>query len=250
MLPGKKVLAIVPQDDLYSKLESLFARTSINVTRATTGTSSLILATNITFDLIVSEYPLPDLSIVDFLEILGSPTLPSADSPVILLTEDDQALSLAEHLSSEQVQVAPRSSPEEALQNHVARCLGISTRKLGRVLVQLRVEGPFGDLQRACQTSNISESGMLIHTSRLMPVDSELELTFHLPGDPRPIDGVVKVVRHTDPAREKLAGMGVTFLRLPEGARQRLLDYVNGRLVLPEEEEVPPLAMENPPAVF
>jgi uncharacterized protein (TIGR02266 family) len=111
--------------------------------------------------------------------------------------------------------------------------------------LQLAVET--GNLLRACQTSNVSESGMLIHTSRRAPVGSEVEVTFHLPGDPRPIDGVVKVVRHTSPGNEKTQGMGVTFVQLPEGGRERIRDYVQGRMVF-REEEVLPFDLERPPA--
>jgi c-di-GMP-binding flagellar brake protein YcgR len=74
-----------------------------------------------------------------------------------------------------------------------------------------------------------------------------VEVTFHLPGDPRPIDGVVRVVRHTTPGTETTQGMGVTFVRLPEGARERLRDYVQGRMVI-QEEEVLPFSFEQPPA--
>ena len=77
----KKILAIITQDSVFEKMEPIFTRASMEVTRATSGTRSLILATNVRYDLIVAEYPLPDLSIVDFLEILQSPTLANAHSP-------------------------------------------------------------------------------------------------------------------------------------------------------------------------
>ena len=91
----KKILAIITQDSVFEKMEPIFTRASMEVTRATNGTRSLILATNVRYDLIVAEYPLPDLSIVDFLEILQSPTLANAHSPVVLLTKDEHAEDLA-----------------------------------------------------------------------------------------------------------------------------------------------------------
>lgn len=123
----------------------------------------------------------------------------------------------------------------------------MAQRKTSRLLVQLQLAVETGNLLRACQTSNVSESGMLIHTSRRAPVGSEVEVTFHLPGDPRPIDGAVKVVRHTSPGTEQTQGMGVTFVRLPEGARERLRDYVQGRMVI-REEEILPFELEQSPA--
>ena len=243
----KKILAIITRDPLFEKMEPVFKRASMEVTRATNGTRSLILATNVRYDLLVAEYPLPDLSIVDFLEILQSPTLANADSPVVLLTKDDYVEDLAAQIDSERVEVLPVGASAEALQRYVAASLGVAQRKADRLLVQLQLAVETGNLLRACQTSNVSESGMLIHTSRRAPVGSEVEVTFHLPGDPRPIDGVVKVVRHTIPGNEKTQGMGVTFVRLPEGARERLRDYVQGRVVF-REEEVHPFDLEQLPA--
>ncbi len=243
----KKILAIITLDSVFEKMEPIFTRAAMEVTRATNGTRSLILATNVRYDLIVAEYPLPDLSIVDFLEILQSPTLANAHSPVVLLTKDEHAEDLGAQINSDRVEVLPIGASAEALQQHVAASLGVAQRKTSRLLVQLQLAVESGNLLRACQTSNVSESGMLIHTSRRAPVGSEVEVTFHLPGDPRPIDGAVKVVRHTSPGTEQTQGMGVTFVRLPEGARERLRDYVQGRLVF-REEEVLPFELEQSPA--
>ena len=244
----KKILAIITQDSVFEKMEPIFKRASIEVTRATNGTRSLILATNVRYDLVVAEYPLPDLSIVDFLDILQSPTLANAHTGVVLLTRDDHAEDIGTQIDSERVEVLPLSASREALQRHVASSLGVAPRKASRLLVQLEVASESGNFLRACQTSNVSETGMLIHTSRRVPVGSEVEVTFHLPGDSRPIDGVVKVVRHTRPGREETQGMGVTFVRLPEGARERLRDYVQGRMVI-RDEEILPFDFEQPPVV-
>ena len=73
---------------LFDKLAAMLGRDSFEVSRAANATGSLILATNVAYDLIIAEYPLPDLSIVDFLGILQAPTLPSADSPILLISTD------------------------------------------------------------------------------------------------------------------------------------------------------------------
>ncbi len=86
----KKVLVIVPQQELFLKLEPILKRDSIEVSRSANATSSLILATNVVYDLIVAEYPLPDLSIVDYLGILQAPTLPSAETQILLISKEDQ----------------------------------------------------------------------------------------------------------------------------------------------------------------
>jgi c-di-GMP-binding flagellar brake protein YcgR len=102
-------------------------------------------------------------------------------------------------------------------------------------MIQFEAKLGTGKLMRICQTSNVSESGLLIHTTRLIPLQTEMDVSFYLPGDPRPIDGKVRVVRHSDPQREEKAGMGVEFVHLPQAGREKLRDFVDGKWVETED---------------
>lgn len=229
----KKVLVIVPQQELFAKLEPILKRDSIEVTRSANATSSLILATNVVFDLIVAEYPLPDLSIVDFLGILQAPTLPSAATQILLITKEDQIPGVTRHTQDdERVTVVPQQSSAQFLHSALAGSLtAVADRKASRLMIQFEARLGAGKLMRICQTSNVSETGLLIHTTRLMPLETEMDVSFYLPGDPRPIDGKVRVVRHSDPDREEKAGMGVKFVHLPQTSLEKLRDFVGGKWV-------------------
>jgi uncharacterized protein (TIGR02266 family) len=246
----QKILAIVPQQNLFDKLSEMLGRDSFEVSRAANATGSLILATNVAYDLIVAEYPLPDLSIVDFLGILQAPTLPSADSPILLITRQDHVEGVEKHVAdNELVTVASQDSSADSLHSVLAQSLsGVAARKASRLMVQIEAEIDAGKLLRVCQTSNVSETGMLIHTSRLLPLDTEVDISFYLPGDPRPIDGKVMVVRHTDATKEALAGMGVHFTDLATASRDKLRDFVSGRWVAPDDllAVIPEIAAEAP----
>ena len=246
----KKVLAIVPHQELYNKIEPILRRDSIEVSRSANATSSLILATNVAYDLIVAEYPLPDLSIVDFLGILQAPTLPSAQSPILLLTHEDQVAGVTRHtLGDDRVKVVPQHSSAKYLHSALAGSLGgVAARKKSRLMVQFEAKLGAGKLMRICQTSNVSESGLLIHTTRVMPLETEMDVNFYLPGDPRPIDGTVKVVRHANADLEQSAGMGVEFVHLPVSAREKLRDYVDGKWVEPEDQMANPADPPGRPA--
>jgi hypothetical protein len=233
----KKVLAIVPQEELYLKLEPILKRDSSEVSRSANATSSLILATNVAYDLILAEYPLPDLSIVDFLGILQAPTLPCADAQILVLTKEDQIAGVTRQAEGDdRVKVVPQHASAQYLHSALVGSLrGVAERKKSRLMVQFEAKLGAGKLMRVCQTSNISESGLLIHTTRLMPLETEMDVSFYLPGDPRPIDGTVRVVRHSDPKREETIGMGVEFIQLSQKAREKLSDYVDGKWVDPED---------------
>ena len=227
----KKVLVIVPQPELFLKLEPILKRDSIEVSRSANATSSLILATNVVYDLIVAEYPLPDLSIVDFLGILQAPSLPSSETQILLICKEDQMAGVLQHTQSDdRVMVVPQQSSAQILHSALAGSLtSIADRKASRLMIQFEATLGAGKLMRICQTSNVSESGLLIHTTRLIPLETEMDVSFYLPGDPRPIDGKVRVVRHSDPQREEKVGMGVEFLHLPPTAREKLRDFVEGK---------------------
>ena len=247
-----KILAIVPQEGIYSKLEPLLRRDSFEVSRAANATGSLILATNVGYSVIIAEYPLPDLSIVDFLGILQAPTLPSSQSQILLIAKHDHLDAVAKHVDTDdRVRVMSQDSSPEAIQGVLASMLsGVAERKDSRLMVQLEANLEAGKLLRMCQTSNVSESGMLIHTSRMLPIQSEVEVSFFLPADPRPINARVQVVRHSDPQREHVEGIGVRFTQMAQAAREKLQDFVNNRWVAPEEplaEEVIAQAAEQLP---
>jgi hypothetical protein len=233
----KKILVIVPQQEIYEKLEPVLQRDSLDVSRSANATSSLILATNVTYDLIIAEYPLPDLSIVDFLGILQAPTLPCEKTPIVLIANDEHVEGVAKHVEGKElITVLAQSSAAEHLQAELARGISnVAIRKDSRLLVQIETEVDAGSLMRVCQTSNLSESGMMLHTSRLFPVDSEASVSFHLPGDPRTIEGTIKIVRHADPEREQMSGMGVQFTQLGNTSRDKLRDYVANRYIALEE---------------
>ena len=233
----KKVLVIVPQEDIYDKLEPVLQRESLDVSRSANATSSLILATNVTYDLIIAEYPLPDLSIVDFLGILQAPTLPCEKTPILLIANDEHVSGVKKHVEDkDSITVLAQSSAAEHLQRELANGISdVAIRKDSRLLVQIEAEIDAGSLMRVCQTSNLSESGMMLHTSRLFPVDTEASVSFHLPGDPRTIEGTIKIVRHADPEREQMSGMGVEFTQLGNTSRDKLRDFVANRYIAPEE---------------
>ncbi|MEJ2085993.1 MAG: PilZ domain-containing protein [Acidobacteriota bacterium] len=233
----KKILAIVPQQEIYDKLDPVLQRDSLDVSHAANATSSLILATNVRFDLIIAEYPLPDLSIIDFLGILRAPKLPCDKTPIFLIVEDEHLASVAKLIEDkDSISVLAQGSAAGHLQQELARGLSdVAIRKTSRLLVQIQTEMDAGNLMRVCQTSNLSESGMLLHTSRLLPVDTEAHVSFNLPGDPRTIEGQIRVVRHTDAQREQLPGMGVQFTQLEASAQEKLRQYVDNRFMAPEE---------------
>jgi Tfp pilus assembly protein PilZ len=72
------------------------------------------------------------------------------------------------------------------------------------------------DPRTTTPVSDLSETGVFVHTADLLPIGSEIELRFIVfPEEPVLFEGKGKVVRHgTDPI-----GMGVEFVELEETAK-------------------------------
>jgi hypothetical protein len=88
--------------------------------------------------------------------------------------------------------------------------------------VQLSIERGAQPKTAHCHTENLSMSGMLVSCSNLLPVGSPLEFVLTIPGEEQPIRGRAKVARVTDPKREKVLGIGASFVEFSENHRTRL----------------------------
>lgn len=107
-----------------------------------------------------------------------------------------------------------------------------------RVLVQLDATIDDGEVARMCQTENLSKSGMLVRTRAPLPVGTDVAVQFLFPGDPAVsrddlpggyafVEGRARVVRHTDPLREAVIGMGLHFMNLEEHGRKLLHSFLD-----------------------
>jgi uncharacterized protein (TIGR02266 family) len=84
-------------------------------------------------------------------------------------------------------------------------------------------------------SENVSAGGLFIATYRLMPVDTEVALTFVLPDElPIFVHGIVRWLR--DPrdvsASEVPPGMGIEFVNLGEAEQARIDAYIGTRAPL------------------
>ena len=83
------------------------------------------------------------------------------------------------------------------------------------------------DPRTTTPVSDLSETGVFVHTEELLPIGSDIELRFTVfPEEPVLFEASGKVVRHgTDPP-----GMGVEFVELDDTARD-----VVGKILLRDE---------------
>jgi len=110
----------------------------------------------------------------------------------------------------------------------IEELLHVPRRRDARVPVSIAVwshTAPGSDPSRGLSL-NISVKGMLLETAEPLDIGSKLDLSFTLPGTTGPVRAVGQVVRE-DPARDGGPPcLGIEFLILRDGARDRIRSYV------------------------
>ncbi len=220
-----RVLTATANQRVLDQLEHLLSIVDAKNERVIDGEAALGRAFRTSFDLIVTEFPLAGLNIADFLERLRRPQSASADSPVVLHTRPLHLRALERWTRDHREGVTNCSSLREVLRT-VAMALHISDRASAHLLVKAEMIIESARIERAWQTENISSTGMLLRTSRFLPIGSVLPFTVELPRDEEPVHGRGEIVRHTDIDAEDIIGVGVRFLGLDGDGGERLGGFV------------------------
>jgi c-di-GMP-binding flagellar brake protein YcgR len=109
----------------------------------------------------------------------------------------------------------------------IEELLHVPRRRDARVPVSIAVwshTAPGTDPARGVSL-NISVKGMLLETAEPLDIGSKLDLTFTLPGGTA-LRVVGQVVREDPAGEDGLSRLGIEFLILRDGARERIRGYV------------------------
>jgi len=91
-------------------------------------------------------------------------------------------------------------------------------------------DGPAAQMLGASR--DLSNSGLFVETEDLLPVGLRVGITFHLPGESKPIRCVGRVARAAsgDEASGRAPGLGIEFERYAGDARHRIEAYIHRSL--------------------
>lgn len=222
---GPRVLQAVANPEISSRIAPLLERAGARTVRVEDG-GVFALATRRSFDLVIAQCPLSGMSAGKLLECLRSGPSVTAAAPVVLLTREAY-LPTIERISAEHRQGTTITTELSDGLRAIARALELGDRALARLMVQIELIVESARFQRLCQTHDVSSSGMLLCTRRLLPVGSVLPFSLELPEDSEPIHGRGEIVRHAEPEREPSPAMGVRFLGLHGDGPARLESFIS-----------------------
>ncbi|MEE8367772.1 MAG: PilZ domain-containing protein, partial [Thermoanaerobaculia bacterium] len=248
MRKRRTALAVIRSDDFYDTICSSCKRFADRFDRVVNAQRARIFTTNNFYNLILVEHPLEGLDNLTFLTSLRSTSSLCRNSPIISFSGDPAELAALKSLSGSTRESLPLDSRPYEISQAVIRLLSMSVRSPIEILVQMVVKENDKKLLLACQTKNLSSTGMLLRTSNNLPEGTELDFTFNLPNDERTIQGTAKVVRRAFQKSERIEGMGVLFTNLDGESSKSITDFVKKKSVLP----APPVAKKirsTPPPV-
>ena len=224
----QRILTIILSRELFDKLKPFLGRESLDISTVTNGKGSLVLLHNLEFSLIIMEHPLPDMELGEFLREARSPESRCRRTPVLALTREDPA-ALAATLDDPHLTCHTIDAGTDELLMLAANRLGVAARRASRLLVQIKVELGAAQILRACQSVNISESGLLLRTERPLPLETEVDLNFTLPYTSRQIRAQGRVVRYTNRDAEGLVGLAVHFDAIGDEDREAIATFIADR---------------------
>jgi uncharacterized protein (TIGR02266 family) len=219
------VIAVSSTPDSLTPIEPVLQRSTFEVHRLRQAEPALELCHDLAeVDLVIAAVPLDSTDIDGFVGEIRRVRAPHP--PLIILLAKNADFGHLERVPDEHVQILSLNNPPESLQREILQRFGRRPRVAQRVLVRLEVHLEASSVLRACQTHNLSETGMAVRTNELYPLGTMVQFDLSLADDTRPVQGMAEVVRHIDPKFEKIRGVGLRFLRFRVNGQERLQGYL------------------------
>jgi CheY-like chemotaxis protein len=208
----------------------------MEISRVHSGGEAVDLASRRRFDLTTATLPLPDMSAGQLVTKLRSLDQTDRFSPIVLLA-DGPDLEAARSLEIPAVQVLGLGESDSVFRHVISEALGVAARLAVRIPIRLEVGIEAGRSFRFCETRNISRSGILISSSRALPIGSTFRFELTFPYTLAPLSGFAEVVRHTNADVEGTTGFGATFLSLSEEDDVRIQSFIQNELSRSREKQ-------------
>jgi CheY-like chemotaxis protein len=179
----KKVLI---SDDLQPMLlqeQNVLTRTDISVFPAASNDEILKIHFQEKVNLIVTRLSMPGLRTDELFSIIRQ--TPDLQHVSILLLRDDTIgqRELSKQCKCNAVMVMPVAP--DVLQRKTQELLNVPTRQAYRVVLNVAVEGKFGNKPFMCRMENISSAGMLVRTEQKFDTGMTISCSFYLPDGTR-----------------------------------------------------------------
>ncbi|RMF48079.1 MAG: TIGR02266 family protein [Deltaproteobacteria bacterium] len=231
--PRKKVL-LVDDVELFVELEkTFFHRANVTLLVARNGLEALDLARRERPDLIFMDLFMPEMDgDVACARLKEDPDLSSI--PVVMVTHGgrDADLQRCRDAGCDDILLKPVNRHKFVAA--ARRFIGLEDRVAPRVDARIEVRYANGGNELTDYSLNMSTGGLFLETDRLLPVETELQVSFNLPDRDEPVRTRARVAWANEPDNRIKPGlppgMGLQFLDLSLDDLQDVRSFVREHL--------------------
>jgi len=204
--------------------QSILNRASFEVFTTLSGSEALAMHKEHSMDLIVTALELTDISGDDLCSIIRKDNKLKNVSIIITCDNNPACVERASHCGANAYITKPFHSDQ--LTEKVTALLSIPRRQSYRVLLKASIKGTLATDSFYCSSQDISASGIMIDTERVMNKGDIISLSFVLPGHGQ-ISADCEIVRID--TRGAVPGYGVRFFHLLRKDREAIKAFIAGR---------------------
>jgi DNA-binding response OmpR family regulator len=206
-------------------------RTDIQVFIATTNDKALKVHLKERVNLIITQLDMPGMPSEQFCSLIREDANLRSTSMIMLCENTPAAIEQSKQCRANAV--LPRPVHPIVLMEKAQQLLDIAARRTLRVPLSAIVESRTGNESFSCRCRNISATGMLIETDKLLAQDARLSCMLDLPGAKK-IAAHGKIVRTVAQAPGAAdCQYGLMFTEIDPEASQLLAEFVKNRLFQP-----------------
>ena len=220
----KKVLISHDIHDLLEQRYNFFNRTDIEVFTATTNDKALKIHRKERVNLIITQLDMPGMASEQFCSLIRADANLRSTSLIMVCENAPAAIEQCEQCRANAV--LPRPVHPVVLMEKAQQLLDVAARQTLRMFLSASVESHAGDDSFFCRCRNISATGMLIETDKLLAEDARLFSVLYLP-DAKKILTHSKIVRSVAQAPGSSEYQyGLMFTEISPETRQQLAEFV------------------------
>lgn len=220
----KKVLIADDVKTLLNKEKSFLARDGVQLFNASTNDDVLRLHRAEKVNLIIMGMDMPGMKCEDVCSLIREDQELRAVSMIILCPDNPAALGRSAKCGANVVMTLPVDAA--LLMEKAQQLLDIPSRESYRVLLSVKVEGSSKDNAFFCRSENISTTGILIETDKILAKGERVLCAFFLPGSKQlKVSGeILRMIKQA--AGSKSSQYGIKFFQLDDEAKSAIETFV------------------------
>ena len=233
VMPRRHVLLVGASREAVERVAPMLLREEFQVLTASACSTVAELVRDTPFDLIVVTFPLNDVSVEVLLDAVRAEGSSCRASGVLLLAGSDNLDAATRHVDRGANRAISVDWTGARLWKAFSDLLEVAPRIALRSFVHVNVDLGEELGEDVCRAVNVSSSGMLLEGPGAFRAGSDVRVTFRLPGEDRPLSARARVVRTSEPFKERVLGFAVQFIALEDDGEQRLAAYLARQIPSP-----------------